>query len=140
VDRAIVEIEFRSLDQARALARRARSEHLHQDRVGTVGPEPIVKEDDHPESDRTSTEGTCRSPSDFPWRKHDAVEAGEANDLYEEHGRSELARDAYERQGVSANARAITTEKVSTSPSAARIPLAFRADIIGPAPTRSQTM
>jgi hypothetical protein len=43
-------------------------------------------------------------------------------------------------QGVSANARAITTEKASTTASAARNPLAFRTDIIGPAPTRSQTM
>ncbi len=82
VDRAVVEIEFRSVDQARALARGARSERLHQDRVGTVGPEPIVEEDDHPESERTSTEGACRGPSDFPWRKDDAVEAPDAKNLY----------------------------------------------------------
>src|SRR5579863_171979 len=43
-------------------------------------------------------------------------------------------------QGVSASARAITTEKASTSPSAMRIAIALRADIIGPAPTSSQTM
>jgi hypothetical protein len=42
--------------------------------------------------------------------------------------------------GVSANARAITTDAASITASAVRIALAFRTCIIGPAPTISQTM
>jgi hypothetical protein len=42
--------------------------------------------------------------------------------------------------GVSANARAITTDEARITTSAARNALAFRTGIIGPAPTTSHTM
>jgi hypothetical protein len=63
--------------------RRARSERLHQDRVGTVGPKPIVEQDNHSESDRTPTEGARRGPPDLPGRKNDPVEGIETDYLYE---------------------------------------------------------
>jgi hypothetical protein len=42
--------------------------------------------------------------------------------------------------GVSAKARAITTDEASIAPSAIRIAAALRTGIIGPAPTTSQTI
>jgi hypothetical protein len=72
-DRAIIEIAFRSLDEARAFVRRARSERLHQDRVGTVGPKPIVEQDPitpkaiaHPPKAPAAAHPICRGAKTTP--------------------------------------------------------------------------
>ena len=148
------EKKVRSPEKLRTGTRNARAERLHQDRLARVGPQPVVEQNDHAEGDRATVERGRGVPTDFLRFKHDAVECNEADYLYNEQPapslrvaptqavESEIHTKTYGsiNHGVSANARAITTDVIRASITATCHARALRMDIIGPAPARSQTI